>query len=83
MNMLLKAGFTSVMDVLVPHMPGNLADRKTYLAVAGEPVLIQTSSQPRGQQLHTFKRARTAHRRLRSIENPRSIRPRNVYCRRA
>jgi 2-polyprenyl-3-methyl-5-hydroxy-6-metoxy-1,4-benzoquinol methylase len=43
MNMLLKAGFTSVMDVLVPHMPGNLADRKTYLAVAGEPVLIQTS----------------------------------------
>ena len=43
MNLLIAAGFTSVFDVLVPEMAGNLKDRKTYLAVAGEPVEIKTS----------------------------------------
>src|SRR4051812_28348623 len=33
MNLLVEAGFTSVMDVMVPDMPGNLHDRKTYVAV--------------------------------------------------
>jgi 2-polyprenyl-3-methyl-5-hydroxy-6-metoxy-1,4-benzoquinol methylase len=42
-NLLIEAGFSSVMDVMVPGMPGNPADRKTYLAVAGEPVTIVTS----------------------------------------
>jgi len=43
MNLLIAAGFTSVCDVLVPEMAGNLKDRKTYLAVAGQPVQIRTS----------------------------------------
>jgi len=33
MNMLAKAGFSSSFDVLTPTMPGNLRDRKTYVAV--------------------------------------------------
>jgi SAM-dependent methyltransferase len=47
MNLLVEAGFTSVMDVLVPDMPGNLHDRKTYLAVAGKEVPILTSDPTR------------------------------------
>jgi hypothetical protein len=43
MNLLIEAGFTSVLDVLVPEMPGNLKDRKTYVAVAGQPAAVRTS----------------------------------------
>jgi hypothetical protein len=34
-NLLARAGFTSICDVLTPTMPGNLRDRKTYVAVKG------------------------------------------------
>lgn len=41
-NLLVGAGFTSVADVLAPTAP-SLADRKTYLAVAGKPAEVRTS----------------------------------------
>lgn len=41
-NLLTEAGFTSVCTVLAPTM-ATLADRKTYLAIPGEPVPIFTS----------------------------------------
>jgi hypothetical protein len=43
MNVLVGAGFTSVMEVHVPTAIENGADRKTYLAIAGEPVKILSS----------------------------------------
>jgi hypothetical protein len=35
LNLLARAGFTSVFEALVPAMPGNLRDRKTYVAIKG------------------------------------------------
>lgn len=43
MNLLSDAGFTSVADVLVPTMVGNPVDRKTYVAIAGQPASIMSS----------------------------------------
>lgn len=45
MNLLSKAGFSSVFDALTPTMPGNLRDRKTYIAIKGTPIEI-ISSEP-------------------------------------
>ena len=45
LNMMQKVGFTTLLDVLGPAMPGNPRDRKTYVAVKGRPVAIR-SSQP-------------------------------------
>lgn len=44
-NLMIDAGFTSVSDVLAPAMPGNLRDRKTYLAMRGT-LLPVLSSDP-------------------------------------
>jgi SAM-dependent methyltransferase len=35
LNLLARAGFTSMYDALVPTMPGNPRDRKTYVAIKG------------------------------------------------
>ncbi len=43
MNLLARAGFTSTLDVLAPTMPGNLRDRKTYVAIKGTRVRVLTS----------------------------------------
>ena len=55
MNMLAAEGFTSVVDVLEPNMPGNPRDRKTYIAVKGKraPVL---SSEPTDRAPHAAHR---------------------------
>ena len=37
LNLLARAGYSSAFEVLTPTMPGNLRDRKTYLAVKGRP----------------------------------------------
>ena len=37
LNLLARAGYSSAFEVLTPTMPGNLRDRKTYLAVKGHP----------------------------------------------
>ena len=42
-NMLAGEGFTSVVDVLEPHMPGNPRDRKTYIAVKGTRATVLSS----------------------------------------
>jgi hypothetical protein len=42
-NLLVDAGFTSVMDVFVPTMPNVMRDRKTYLAIRGQRAEILTS----------------------------------------
>ena len=43
MNMLTAEGFTSVVDVLVPNMPGNPRDRKTYVALKGTRATVLSS----------------------------------------
>lgn len=43
MNLLAKAGFSSLFDVLTPTMPGNLRDRKTYVAIKGSRTEIRSS----------------------------------------
>ena len=43
MNLLARAGFTSAFDVLTPTMPGNLRDRKTYVAVKGSRTEVLSS----------------------------------------
>jgi 2-polyprenyl-3-methyl-5-hydroxy-6-metoxy-1,4-benzoquinol methylase len=43
MNMLTRVGFSSTLDVMSPTMPGNLRDRKTYVAMKRERVQILTS----------------------------------------
>ena len=48
MNLLAEQGFTSVIDVLEPHMPGNSSDRKTYVAIRGERACV-LSSEPTQQ----------------------------------
>ena len=52
MNLLARAGFTSAFDVLTPTMPGNLRDRKTYVAIKGTTVEV-VSSEETNQQKHT------------------------------
>jgi len=47
-NMMNSAGFSSLSEVLLPSMPGNMADRKTYLAVKGRKVEV-LSSEPTQQ----------------------------------
>jgi SAM-dependent methyltransferase len=42
-NALTEAGFTSVMNVITPTMPGLAIDRKTYLGFAGKPAPVLTS----------------------------------------
>ena len=49
MNLLARAGFTSVFDVLTPTMPGNLRDRKTYVAVKGSRMGVLTSDATNNQ----------------------------------
>ena len=43
LNMMQATGFTTLLDVLGPAMPGNPRDRKTYLAVKGVPVPVRSS----------------------------------------
>ena len=43
MNLLAKAGFSSLFDVLTPTMPGNLRDRKTYVGIKGSRAEILSS----------------------------------------
>jgi hypothetical protein len=49
MNMLARAGFSSSFDVLTPTMPGNLRDRKTYVAVKGSRVEVLSSDETNNQ----------------------------------
>lgn len=42
-NTLLAAGFTTIANVQCPTMPGNLHDRRTYLACRGTEVCLRTS----------------------------------------
>jgi 2-polyprenyl-3-methyl-5-hydroxy-6-metoxy-1,4-benzoquinol methylase len=49
MNLIAKAGFSTCVDVLIPHMPNNLRDRKTYCALKGQTVKI-LSSDPTDRQ---------------------------------
>ena len=52
MNMLARAGFSSSYDVLTPTMPGNLRDRKTYVAVKGSRMEVLSSDETNNQN-HT------------------------------
>ena len=54
MNLLSKFGFTSVLNVLVPTMPGHKADRKTYLAVKGQMAIIQSSDVTKNEPLRNI-----------------------------
>ena len=51
-NLLTHAGFTSVSDVLTPTMPGNMADRKTYLAIKGKTAPIFSTEILNAEPLH-------------------------------
>jgi len=42
-NMLNSAGFSSMTEILLPSMPGMMADRKTYLAMKGKRVEVLSS----------------------------------------
>jgi SAM-dependent methyltransferase len=46
-NLLMDNGFTSISDVLAPTMPGNLRDRKTYLACRGIKAQVLSSDPTR------------------------------------
>lgn len=48
MNMLAAQGFTSVVEVLEPNMPGNPRDRKTYIAVRGARAAVLSSESTDG-----------------------------------
>lgn len=52
MNMLARAGFSSSFDVLNPTMPGNLRDRKIYVAVKGSRIEVLSSDET-NKQGHT------------------------------
>ena len=52
MNILTDCGFTSVMDVLTPTMPGNPRDRKTYVAVKGSRAVVQSSDITSNEPIH-------------------------------
>ena len=43
LNMLTSAGFSSVSEVLLPAMPGNMGDRKTYVAIKRQNVAVLSS----------------------------------------
>jgi len=45
LNLFARAGYTSSLEVLVPTMPGNLRDRKTYVAIKGRPTRVLTSDE--------------------------------------
>ena len=45
LNLFARAGYTSCFEVLVPTMPGNLRDRKTYVAMKGRPARVLTSDE--------------------------------------
>jgi hypothetical protein len=45
LNLFARAGYSSSFEVLTPTMPGNLCDRKTYVAVKGRPVRVLTSDE--------------------------------------
>jgi 2-polyprenyl-3-methyl-5-hydroxy-6-metoxy-1,4-benzoquinol methylase len=45
LNLFARAGYTSSFEVLVPTMPGNLRDRKTYVAMKGRPARVLTSDE--------------------------------------
>ena len=45
LNLFARAGYTSSFEALVPTMPGNLRDRKTYVAVKGRPARVLTSDE--------------------------------------
>jgi hypothetical protein len=49
-NLLARAGFTSAFDVLTPTMPGNLRDRKTYVAVKGTKAEVLSSEETNKQK---------------------------------
>lgn len=49
LNLLARAGYSSSFEVLTPTMPGNLRDRKTYLAVKGRAVAVLTSDETQRQ----------------------------------
>lgn len=68
-NSLTALGFTSVSDVLAPAMPGNLSDRKTYLAVKGRPVSI-LSSEPTDAMLRPLLEE-GENRRMDASQTPR------------
>jgi len=51
-NLLARAGFSSSFDVLTPTMPGNLRDRKTYIAIKGARTEI-LSSEPTNNTTHS------------------------------
>jgi len=45
MNLFARAGYSSCFDILVPTMPGNLRDRKTYVVMKGRPARVLTSDE--------------------------------------
>ena len=45
LNLFARAGYTSSFEALAPTMPGNLRDRKTYVAVKGRPARVLTSDE--------------------------------------
>jgi len=45
LNLFARAGYSSAVEVLVPTMPGNLRDRKTYVAMKRRPVRVLTSDE--------------------------------------
>ena len=45
LNLFARAGYTSTFEVLTPTMPGNLRDRKTYVAIKGRPARVLTSDE--------------------------------------
>ena len=51
-NLLMKAGFTTVVEILAPTTPGFPRDRKTYLARRGTPTAIMTSDPTHEEQPH-------------------------------
>lgn len=51
MNLLARAGFSSVLDVLTPTMPGNPRDRKTYVAVKANRVHVHSSDPTDGRAI--------------------------------
>jgi 2-polyprenyl-3-methyl-5-hydroxy-6-metoxy-1,4-benzoquinol methylase len=51
-NLLMQSGFTTVSDILSPTMPGNMADRKTYLAVKGKIAPILSSDVTKNEVWH-------------------------------
>jgi len=70
-NLLQSAGFTTVSEILSPTMPGNLADRKTYLAIKGAPVRILTSEKTECQPRHPIPEGKNI--RVDASQHPRGV----------